>query len=186
MPTPKFRATARGPVLDLQALPSSLKTLLWQVTLAPVSRNDSMEPDTNKSQLVPKQNCLSVVALFYFRQGNLRPNLDDPAMAVLRSYPKAGKTNSQARPFKELVSRPGQRSECTVILMRNNAVSKSSARNATYTAVQSKPLSSFELNGLAVWLPISIMEFPMTPMSAKHYTLRSSTCIVQSIHTIPK
>jgi hypothetical protein len=80
-----------------------------------------MEPDTYKSQLIPRQNCLSVIALFYFRQGNLRPNLDDPAMAVLRSYPKAGKTNSQARPFKELVSRPGQRSECTVILMRNNA-----------------------------------------------------------------
>jgi hypothetical protein len=34
-PTPnaKFRANARGPVLDLQALPS-LKTLLWPVTLA--------------------------------------------------------------------------------------------------------------------------------------------------------
>jgi hypothetical protein len=44
-------------------------------------------------------------------QRNIWPDLDRLAMAILRSSHKTGKINPQAKSFKELVSRLGQRSQ---------------------------------------------------------------------------
>ena len=47
-----------------------------------------------------------------FFSGTSDPNLDGPAMAILRSSHKAGKTTPpQGKSFKELLSRLGQRSQ---------------------------------------------------------------------------
>ena len=85
-------------------------SLLWQVTLASISRNDFAACSGTKLPLHHRPSL--------FSPGKI---LTSDPISTTKPCPKAGKTNPQARPFEELVSRPSQRSGCTVILMRNNA-----------------------------------------------------------------
>jgi hypothetical protein len=50
-------------------------------------------------------------AFLDFRQRSNQPDLERPAMVILRSSHKVGNTNPQARPFSELLSQIGQRSQ---------------------------------------------------------------------------
>lgn len=52
----------------------------------------------------PEQDGLSFIAFSHFTQRNISPYPGCPAMAILRSSLRAGKTNPQAKSFKE----PGQ------------------------------------------------------------------------------
>ena len=71
----------------------------------------SWDPTYIKPQASAGQNGLFLIAFLDSRQRSIRPDLERPAIAILRSSHKADKTKPQAKSFKELVSRPGQRSQ---------------------------------------------------------------------------
>jgi hypothetical protein len=74
------------------------------------------EPALDSHTLFP--HCLSSP------QRNIRPDLETPAMAILRSSHRVGKIKPQAKSFKELVSRLGQRSLAR-LLWRNHVACRS-------------------------------------------------------------
>src|SRR5579859_3572267 len=98
-----LRTLVREPALDSHASPPLC-------LLISVPRNDLIHDAYIMAHSPsPRQDGLSLVTFPDLLQRNVSPNLDRPAMAILRSSYKAGKTKPHAKPFKELVSQIDQR-----------------------------------------------------------------------------